>query len=233
MLGDVGPHALGIFRLLGVEPGRLDALDAEGALLHHALAADGDVRVQHQVHRLRPVVDGVVEPVEAADLVGAVVGAVPRADAAVVDHPVQAFLVVVGREHGTHGLAGRRAAVLAHHRRVPHVELAQLFVVDARRPPDAKLLIALALDDDSDQAPLMYHEEPIYRDGELIGSITSGMYGHRLDASIGMGYLENPEGISDEWILQTNYEIEVEGQRVPAKVHLKPVYDPEGRRVKM
>src|SRR5262245_20359895 len=107
----------------------LDALDAEGALLHHALRAHRDVRVQHERHRLRPGLDLVVEPVEAPDLVGAVVRAVARADAAVVDHAVQAGRRVVRREHGADRLAGRRAALLAEHRRVAHVGVAELLGV--------------------------------------------------------------------------------------------------------
>ncbi len=83
-----------------------------------------------EVHRLRPALDLIVEVVEAADLVRAVVRAVARADAAVVDHPVEAFVVVVGRDHRADRLARRRAAVLAQHRRVAHVDLAELLALD-------------------------------------------------------------------------------------------------------
>ncbi len=84
-----------------------------------------------------------------------------------------------------------------------------------------------------DPEALIYHDEPIYRDGRLVSCNTHGSYAHLLECPIGMGYLENSEGLTDAWILEANYEIEVEDRRVPAKVHLKPVYDPEGRRVRM
>jgi len=48
-----------------------------------------------------------------------------------------------------------------------------------------------------------------------------------------MGYLENPDGITDDWILEGRYEIGVDGELVPAKVHLKPPYDPKGERLHM
>ena len=80
---------------------------------------------------------------------------------------------------------------------------------------------------------MIYHDEPIYRNGQLASCNTHGSYAHIPGCPIGMGYLKNPEGITDAWILGGDYEIEVEGQRVPAKVHLKPVYDPEGKRVRM
>src|SRR5439155_21993691 len=71
--------------------GAVDALHAEGALLHDALAAHGDVRVELRIERLRPLR---VPPVEEADAVGAVVAAVAGADAAVVDLQVEALVVV-------------------------------------------------------------------------------------------------------------------------------------------
>ena len=81
--------------------------------------------------------------------------------------------------------------------------------------------------------PLLYHDEPIYRNGELVSSVTHGAYAHLLGCAMGMGYLEHPEGISDEWILSGRYEIDVEGTRVPAKVHVRAPYDPSGKRVRM
>jgi glycine cleavage system aminomethyltransferase T len=51
--------------------------------------------------------------------------------------------------------------------------------------------------------------------------------------NIGLGYLHQPSGISDEWILAGTYEIEVEGRRIPADVHLKAPYDPRGERLRL
>ncbi len=81
--------------------------------------------------------------------------------------------------------------------------------------------------------PLLYHDEPIYRNGELVSSVTHGAYAHLLGCAMGMGYLEHSEGISDEWILSGRYEIDVEGTRIPAKAHLKAPYDPAGERLRM
>lgn len=81
--------------------------------------------------------------------------------------------------------------------------------------------------------PLLYHDEPIYRNGELVSSVTHGAYGHMLGCAIGMGYLQNPKGISDQWILSGKYEIDVEGDLIPAKVHLKAPYDPSNKKMRM
>jgi len=84
-----------------------------------------------------------------------------------------------------------------------------------------------------DSEPLLYHDEPIYRNGEIVSSVTHGAYAHLLGCAMGMGYLENPDGISNEWILSGKYEIDVEGEMIPAKVHLKAPYDPSSKRIRM
>jgi 4-methylaminobutanoate oxidase (formaldehyde-forming) len=78
---------------------------------------------------------------------------------------------------------------------------------------------------------LLYHNEPIWRDGVIVGSITSGMYGHHVDASLGMGYVTRPDGLADrDWVLSGTYEIEVAGARVGATASLEPFYDPKSTR---
>jgi 4-methylaminobutanoate oxidase (formaldehyde-forming) len=91
-------------------------------------------------------------------------------------------------------------------------------------------LVMFTLDDPE---PLLYHDEPIYRNGQLVSSITHGAYAHLIGCAMGMGYLENPAGISDEWILSGRYEIDVEGELIPAKAYLKAPYDPLSKRVRM
>src|SRR5689334_14684908 len=66
----------------------LDSLHAVSALFHDAAAADGHVGVHPQPAHGRGLT-GVIEEVEAPHLVRTVVAAVPRADAAVVNHLVQ------------------------------------------------------------------------------------------------------------------------------------------------
>ena len=79
--------------------------------------------------------------------------------------------------------------------------------------------------------PLLFHAEPILRNGEIVGYITSGNYGHTLGASIGMGYVPCPgEAAAD--VLASSYEIEVAGDRIAATPSLKPLYDPKSERVK-
>ena len=88
-----------------------------------------------------------------------------------------------------------------------------------------KRLVMFALEE---QEPLLYHNEPIWRDDQMVGSISSGMFGHTLGTAIGMGYITGDEVITPDYINAGNYELEVAGVRFPAKASLKPFYDPRG-----
>jgi glycine cleavage system aminomethyltransferase T len=80
---------------------------------------------------------------------------------------------------------------------------------------------------------LVYHNEPIWRDGAIVGRISSGMFGHALGKSLGMGYVElGAFAGADAALLAANYEIEVAGVNVPATASLAGFYDPQSLRVK-
>ena len=84
-----------------------------------------------------------------------------------------------------------------------------------------------------DPMPLLYHNEAIIRDGEIVGYLTSGNYGHHLGGAIGLGYVpcrEKGEEASAQ--LASDYMIDVAGERVAAEVSFKPMYDPAAERVK-
>lgn len=84
-----------------------------------------------------------------------------------------------------------------------------------------------------DPLPLLYHNEPIWRNGVIAGRISSGMFGHTLGKSLGMGYVSNTDGLADrDFILDAHYEIEVAGVRFPASASLSGPYDPASLRVK-
>ncbi len=80
--------------------------------------------------------------------------------------------------------------------------------------------------------PLLHGDEPIYRDGVMVGCTTSANYGHALGRSVAMGYLENEEGATPGWIRSGAYEIELATERYPAKVRLTPPYDPKSERIR-
>ena len=80
--------------------------------------------------------------------------------------------------------------------------------------------------------PLLYHAEPVLRDGEIVSYLTSGSYGHAEGAAMGMGYVPCAgEALAD--VLASDYEIDVAGVRIKAEVSSKPFYDPKSERVKV
>jgi glycine cleavage system T protein len=83
-----------------------------------------------------------------------------------------------------------------------------------------------------DPEPLLYHNEPLIRDGEIVSYLSSGAYGHHLGGAIGMGYVPcKGESVAD--VLASSYEIDVSGVRVKATASLAPLYDPKAERVKV
>jgi heterotetrameric sarcosine oxidase gamma subunit len=83
-----------------------------------------------------------------------------------------------------------------------------------------------------DPEPMVYHNEPIYRDGKGVGFVTSGMYGHTLGAAVALGYVAHTEGCSDAYIREGRYEIELAERRIAARASLAPLYDPKNLRVR-
>lgn len=83
-----------------------------------------------------------------------------------------------------------------------------------------------------DPQPLLYHNEPIWRGDEVVGHITSGMYGHTLGGCVGLGYVHTDAGASAAEILGTDYEIEVACERVAAEASLAPMYDPKNEKIR-
>lgn len=92
-----------------------------------------------------------------------------------------------------------------------------------------KRLVQFVMESDK---PLLYHNEPIWRDGKRVGYISSGMFGHTLGRAIGLGYVADPGGVTPDFVLSGKYEIEVARERFPAKAYLKPAYDPTSERIK-
>ena len=86
----------------------------------------------------------------------------------------------------------------------------------------------------TDPQPLLYHNEAILRDGEIVGYLTSGNYGHHLGGAIGLGYVAcRSDGESADEQLRSTYSIDVAGSIIPAEVSLKPMYDPKAAQVRL
>jgi 4-methylaminobutanoate oxidase (formaldehyde-forming) len=90
-----------------------------------------------------------------------------------------------------------------------------------RRPDRRQVFVRL-----QDPEPLLLHGESVLLDGQIVGRVTSGSYGHTLGAACGLGYLggDVPPG--------ERFEVDCAGRRVPATVSDQPFYDPENVRLR-
>src|SRR5690606_11589892 len=83
-----------------------------------------------------------------------------------------------------------------------------------------------------DSEPLLFHNEALLRDGKIVGTVTSGNYGHFLGGAVGMGYVPCA-GESEAEMLAWSFAIEIAGERFAAEASLTPMYDPKAARVRM
>jgi 4-methylaminobutanoate oxidase (formaldehyde-forming) len=91
-------------------------------------------------------------------------------------------------------------------------------------------MLACFVPDDPDV--VLLGRETIYRDGQRVGWLSSGGFGYTIGKAIGFGYVRNPAGVTEGFVLSGTYELDVARERVPCSVSLKPLYDPEMRRVR-
>lgn len=104
-------------------------------------------------------------------------------------------------------------------------------LVNAKEAPLTRKIVMFTLDGNPEV--MLYGNEPIYRNGEFIDTLTSGAYGFEVNCPVGMGYLVNRNGITAEWIKEGTYELMVEGRLYPATLHMRSPYDPNNERTRM
>ena len=79
---------------------------------------------------------------------------------------------------------------------------------------------------------VLWGRETIYRDGDRVGWLSSGGFGHTVQKGIGLGYVRQAGGVEEGFLTTGVWELEVASERVPAVLHLEPLVDPQGGRVK-
>ncbi len=92
-----------------------------------------------------------------------------------------------------------------------------------------KRMVVFTLDDSTAVA---WHDEPLYRDGELVGHVSSADHGHALGRAVAFAYVHGPRGMDADFIRAGHYEIDIAGERFAASPHLRPPYDPKGEKMK-
>ena len=92
-----------------------------------------------------------------------------------------------------------------------------------------KRLLTFVLED---AAALPWGDEPILRDGRVVGTVTSAAFGHTLGRAVAMGYVRDPGGVDEAYVAGGRFELDIGGDRIPARAGLAAPYDPRALRVK-
>jgi 4-methylaminobutanoate oxidase (formaldehyde-forming) len=98
-----------------------------------------------------------------------------------------------------------------------------------RAQPLEKRLACFTVDDPD---VILLGRETIYRNGERVGWLSSGGWGYTVAKNIGFGYVRSADGVSDAMLASGTYELEVASERIVCALHIGPLYDPRGERVR-
>jgi len=95
-------------------------------------------------------------------------------------------------------------------------------------PPTRRLVQVLV----KDPEPLMFHAEILLRDGKPVAEIRAASYGFTLGGAVGLAMVESDEPIDEPTLAGSRWEVDIAGKTYPAEVSLRPMYDPDMKRVK-
>nr|MCH9747792.1 hypothetical protein [Alphaproteobacteria bacterium] len=69
--------------------------------------------------------------------------------------------------------------------------------------------------------------EPVLRNGEVVGYVTAGAYGYATGSAVGLCLVSLPEGETN--VEAGEFTVMVEGVKFDANVSLTPFYDPKSK----
>ncbi len=84
----------------------------------------------------------------------------------------------------------------------------------------------------NDPAALLYHAEVVLRNGKAVGYVRAGSYGHTLGGAVGLVMIEAGEVINAQYINEGKWEVEIAEKRFSASVSIRPLFDPENKKIK-
>lgn len=90
-----------------------------------------------------------------------------------------------------------------------------------------KRLVCVLFKNSEDYA---YGGEPLLRNGEIVGYLTSASYGFTVNAMVGMAYVSK-EGVDLSYIKEGRYAVQCEGRLVDVEVSVKAPFDPKNAKV--
>lgn len=83
-----------------------------------------------------------------------------------------------------------------------------------------------------DPEPLMFHAEIVYRNGKQVGYIRAASYGFTLGGAVGLAMIDAGQPLDQAYLDSGVWEVDIAGTRYPATASLRPLYDPDMKRIK-
>jgi 4-methylaminobutanoate oxidase (formaldehyde-forming) len=83
-----------------------------------------------------------------------------------------------------------------------------------------------------DPEPMLFHAEVVHRNGKAVGYVRAGSYGHTLGGAVGLAMIEAGEPIDAAYLAEARWTVDIAGKQYPAEVSLRPMYDPEMKRIR-
>jgi glycine cleavage system aminomethyltransferase T/glycine/D-amino acid oxidase-like deaminating enzyme len=84
----------------------------------------------------------------------------------------------------------------------------------------------------TDPDPLLYHAEVVHRDGAPVGYVRAASYGFTLGGAVGLAMIEAGEPVNQAYLDAGTWEVDIAGRCYPALASIKPLYDPDMKRVR-
>ncbi len=96
-------------------------------------------------------------------------------------------------------------------------------LAEKENPPKRKLCTFVVDATDAD----VWADEPIWKDGAVVGFVTSGGYAHFVEKSVALGFVPTEMATDGQTV-----EIEILGDMRPATLITEPLFDPQGARMR-
>ena len=84
-----------------------------------------------------------------------------------------------------------------------------------------------------DPEPMMFHAEPVFRDGKAVGYVRAASYGHTLGGAVGLVMVEAGEPVDQAYLAGADWTVDIAGRVYPCLASLRPLHDPQMLRVKI
>jgi 4-methylaminobutanoate oxidase (formaldehyde-forming) len=128
------------------------------------------------------------------------------------DNPIEAGLGFAVKLDKKGGFIGREALAAIKAKGVPANRMVQFLLKDPQ--------------------PLLYGNELIFLNGQEVGYLQIGGYGHSLGGAVGIGFVTLNVPLTTAVIENGKWQIDVAGVLVDATASLKPLYDPAMEKIR-